>query len=274
MLDETAANRRILLIDDNAAIHEDFRKILGPRLDSAAGLSQSAQAFLGTRTEARSYPYFEVDPAFQSEEAVARVRAAQEKNRPYAMAFVDLRMPPGADGLYTIARIWEVDPAMQIVICTAYSDYSWEDIVEHLGRTDGLIILKKPFDNVEVLQLAEALTEKWRLGRQARCRQEDLEKLVAERTTELAQLNEKLRATNQELIAATERANATIRATVASQVALEEILQSLARNDGAGIARALGALRVASSDVEDSLSSRCSAEESGRCGPAGFSGAS
>jgi signal transduction histidine kinase/DNA-binding response OmpR family regulator len=94
-------------------------------------------------------------------------------------------MPPGWDGIETTARIWEVDPEVQIVICTAFSDYSWDQMSEKLGQADKLVILKKPFDNVEALQLATALTEKWNLARQAKYQLENLEKLVEERTCEL-----------------------------------------------------------------------------------------
>ena len=80
------------------------------------------------------------------------------------MAFVDVRMPPGWDGVETIARIWEVYPELQIVVCTAYSDYSWEEMRAKVGQPDNLVVLKKPFDNVEVQQLAHALTKKWLLN--------------------------------------------------------------------------------------------------------------
>ena len=113
------------------------------------------------------------------------VQRVVAEGRPYAMAFVDVRMPPGWDGVETIARIWQVDPEMQIVICTAYSDYSWEEMVKKLGKSDKLVILKKPFDNIEALQLAAALTEKWNLARQARSQLTGLERLVEERTREL-----------------------------------------------------------------------------------------
>jgi PAS domain S-box-containing protein len=82
------------------------------------------------------------------------------------MAFVDVRMPPGWDGIETIKQIWAECPQLQVVICTAYSDYQWQDITDKLGQTDQLLILKKPFDNLEVRQLACALTEKWSLARQ------------------------------------------------------------------------------------------------------------
>ena len=80
-----------------------------------------------------------------------------EQGRPYSVAFVDMRMPPGWDGIETIARLWQADPDLQIVICTAYSDYSWEEILRQLGNRNSLAVLKKPFDNIEVIQLCETL---------------------------------------------------------------------------------------------------------------------
>src|SRR5437016_6107206 len=114
--------------------------------------------------------------------------------RPYAMAFVDVRMGPGWDGIETTAKLWEADPDLQVVICTAHSDYSWDGMVAKLGHSDRLVILKKPFDNVEVQQLANALTQKWRLLQQAKVKLEDLEKLVGARTEQLQTANVQLQA--------------------------------------------------------------------------------
>ena len=186
------SNRRILVIDDNPAIHEDFLKILCPRLPTEDALLESEAAFFGevkvTRTEAR----FEMDSAFQGQEALKLITLALEKNRPYAMAFLDVRMPPGWDGIETATRIWQQDPHLQIVFCTAYSDYSWEDMRARLGRSDRFVILKKPFDNVEALQLAEALTEKWRVTEQAALKMSALEQAVVERTREIQAANQAL----------------------------------------------------------------------------------
>jgi EAL domain-containing protein (putative c-di-GMP-specific phosphodiesterase class I)/FixJ family two-component response regulator len=123
------------------------------------------------------------------------------------MAFVDVRMPPGWDGIETIIRLWEADPDVQIVICTAHSDYSWEETLDKLGRADCFIVLKKPFDNIEVLQLAESLTEKWRLARQERHRLLGLEHKILERNRDLEaarNINAQLDAVNQTLTASTE----------------------------------------------------------------------
>ncbi|HEV2331054.1 MAG TPA: ATP-binding protein, partial [Verrucomicrobiae bacterium] len=94
-------------------------------------------------------------------------------------------MPPGWDGVETIDRLWKVYPPIQAVVCTAYSDYSWHDIIGRFGHTDNLLILKKPFETVEVLQLAHALTRKWALGQHARLRMDELEKMAQQRAEEL-----------------------------------------------------------------------------------------
>ena len=110
------------------------------------------------------------------------VKQSLAESRPFAMAFLDVRMPPGWDGVETAARLWEVCPDLQIVICTAYSDYSWDEMRARLDQPDSLVILKKPFDNVEVQQLAHAMTKKWLLNHQARLQLSELERMVEERT--------------------------------------------------------------------------------------------
>src|SRR6202011_2873585 len=178
-------SRRILLIDDNPAIHEDFRKIFGRETASETALSESAAALFGPAKASRARPGFQIDSAHQGQQGVDLVRQALQERHPYAMAFVDVRMPPGWDGIETIIQLWEADPDVQIVICTAHSDYSWEETLDKLGHADSFIVLKKPFDNIEVLQLAEALTEKWRLARQERHRLQDLECKILEHNRDL-----------------------------------------------------------------------------------------
>lgn len=193
------SNRRVLVIDDNEAIHEDFRSVLCANANDGASLNTLEEHLFGETSSLSESPRFEVDSALQGEEGLEKIRSSLRENRPYAMAFVDVRMPPGWDGVETIARIWQDYPDLQVVVCTAYSDYSWEDMVTKLGQSDRLLILKKPFDNVEALQLASALTEKWNLYQQAKSRLTDLERMVAERTAELRHSNAELASANQSL---------------------------------------------------------------------------
>jgi len=171
-------NQRILVVDDQDAIREDFRKILSPPTAPTQALASARQAFFGDSAPSASSatPAFELATASQGEEGVELAAQARAQRRPFAVAFVDVRMPPGIDGLKTIKRLWEHDRHVQVVICTAYADYSFEQIIEELGSTDQLLILKKPFDPVEVRQLAGALTEKWNVQQRER---EQLEELQA-----------------------------------------------------------------------------------------------
>ncbi len=186
-------NRRILIIDDNPSIHEDFRKILGPNdAKLAEELDADEAALFGDKAAASRNWNFQIDSAMQGQEGLEMVRAAVLGGTPYAVAFVDVRMPPGWDGIETISRIWKEFPDLQIVICTAYSDYSWDEIAKSVGNTDHMLVLKKPFDNVEVLQMAHALSKKWQLTQIARRQMEELDALVCQRTSELRAANTRL----------------------------------------------------------------------------------
>jgi signal transduction histidine kinase len=186
-----ARNNRVLVIDDNPAIHADVRKILCPQVSEAAASIDALEAeLLGkASTPERPVAAFAVDSAHQGREGLDLVKRAVISDRPYAMAFVDVRMPPGWDGVETTLELWKVAPDLQIVICTAYSDYSWDEMLMKLGSSDRLVILKKPFDTIEVLQLANALTEKWNLLQQTQAHAALLEQRVQERTAALAATN-------------------------------------------------------------------------------------
>ena len=215
-----AKNHRILVIDDNRAVHDDFRKILGPKEAAADdGLAGSRALLFGDALPTTPTTGFTLETAGQGAEGVALVRRAVEEGRPYAVAFVDVRMPPGIDGIETTAQLWALDADLQVVICTAYSDYGWEQVRERFGNSDRLLILKKPFDVIEVLQLADALTAKWDLTRRVRQQIEELEGRVAERTAALSgeiaerrAAQEQLEATLRELVRANQVAESAVRA--------------------------------------------------------------
>lgn len=203
---ETMA-RRIIVIDDNESIHDDLRKALNGSGGGSAHLDEIEAELFGDNH--RDLPEtgmgFDIDSAFQGTEGVEKVEASLEAGQPYMMAFVDMRMPPGIDGVETIERMWKVDPNVQIVVCTAYSDYSWDDMVSRLGLTDRLLIIKKPFDRAEVCQAACAMCEKWVLTHRARLKLDDLEHMVASRTTDLKSTNDRLESEIAERMAAEDR---------------------------------------------------------------------
>lgn len=201
---DSQRNSRILIVDDSVAIHDDFRRILG-RNSGRTELNQAESALFEGVIPADYDVACELDFAHQGSEALERVLRSVQENRPYALAFVDMRMPPGWDGLETVRRLWPVDPDLHIVVCTAYADYSWREMLQQLGRTDRLLILKKPFENIEVLQLVSALTEKSRRVRASRESIVALESAVQERTRELQE-------SNRQLLQAKERAEAATRA--------------------------------------------------------------
>ena len=162
-------NKRILLIDDNPSIHEDFTKILAPEVQDSGALTDMRAAFLGgdapaEEPESSNQLRFELHSAHQGEEGYEMLCKACDEGDPFAMAFVDMRMPPGWDGVKTISKLWERDPELQVVICTAFSDYTWDETIEILGTSDRLLILKKPFDSIEITMLASALVAKWNMG--------------------------------------------------------------------------------------------------------------
>ncbi len=185
----TNENKRILIIDDNKAIHDDFRKILCIDHQKNDHLDELESNLFSQKSTSNARQNFDVKFALQGEEALDLVKAAIQEGKPFAMAFVDIRMPPGWDGIETIQHLWEQDPNLQTIICSAYSDYSWHDITQRLGHNDKLLILKKPFDSIEVLQMAWAMVSKWNLAKQANLKLEKLEKVVQLRTKKIEEKN-------------------------------------------------------------------------------------
>ncbi|HLX95215.1 MAG TPA: response regulator [Verrucomicrobiae bacterium] len=189
----TQPGNRVLIIDDNASIHADFRKILGQDQDQNVELNRAKARLFGESSIITPQAGFVIDSAFQGREGLEMVKRAAAEGHPFALAFVDVRMPPGWDGIETISHIWKCCPEIQVVVCTAYSDYSWEEMIHKLGHSPDLVVLKKPFDNIEVLQLAHALTKKWHLNREVQSRLNNLDALVRQRTSELETANEQLK---------------------------------------------------------------------------------
>lgn len=188
-------NRRLLVVDDAQAIHEDFAKILPRKDGEREDLDNLLTDVFGDDAEGRPHAernapaeaelWFDVAHAYQGEEAVRMAERAAAEGTPFSVVFTDVRMPPGIDGVVTARRIWQRCPDTEIVICTAYSDHTWGDILRELGSTDQLQFLRKPLDVISVKQMALALSCKWTLARHVENQIGTLEDAVAQRTREL-----------------------------------------------------------------------------------------
>lgn len=156
------ASRKILIVDDQPSIHEAFRSVLAKpivatdQLDALESLIFESEL----RPNKPIFEPFELQHASGGEEALTRVRRAGAEGSPFALAFVDMRMPQGWDGVETIEHLWQVDPELQVVVCTAFSDQVWEDIVRRLRKVDQLLLLNKPFASETALSIAHALAAK------------------------------------------------------------------------------------------------------------------
>jgi signal transduction histidine kinase len=191
-------SRSVLVIDDMESIQRDFAKALAPP-NSDNVLADLEEGLFGReKPPAADEVLFDVSYASQGLEAVERLRAALAEGHPYAVAFVDVRMPPGLDGIETILKLWALDPRLEVVICTAYSDYTWREMLERLARTAQFLVLTKPFEATVVKQMALGLTEKWKLARAAERNSAHLESLVVERAQQLFAANQQLKIETQD----------------------------------------------------------------------------
>ena len=164
------AKARVLIVDDQREIHDDFEEMLLP---SAAAADDLAPSFLSEESD-RHLPDVEILHAMGGEEACELVARATRDERPIAVAYVDIRMPPGIDGVTTVRKIRRVDRAIEIVLMTAYTETSLADIVQDMELLHKLLYIRKPFAREEVQQITLALVEKWNLERELEQRRRQL----------------------------------------------------------------------------------------------------
>lgn len=274
---------RVLVIDDTPAIHDDFRKIFAPQDDEDA-FEAAAAALFRRPSAAGGTPLFSVDTALQGQEGLDCVRRALAEGIPYAVAFVDMRMPPGWDGIETVRHLWQSDPRLQIVMCTAYSDHTWRDMVREFGVTDQLIVLKKPFDSIEVLQMAHALARKWQLARRLESQVGEMAAEIERRTAALrmaelrftaafdanplalaiqAKADRRLLAVNQAFLALGGWKENQVVGQTPERLALwegEDLPHATAGNEGRGLRKAPAKLRTADGALRDVVVSNESIE--------------
>ncbi len=181
-------NKRIIIIDDNVAIHEDYKAVLCFHAENEADdemIDLEDQLFSDDNMSSDNKETYcaldyEVESAYQGKVGAEMIKKARDEGNPYSVAFVDMRMPPGWNGLETIKHFWQDDPDIQVIICTAYSDHSLEEIASQIKNPNGFLMLKKPFDKIEVAQLANSLSSKWDLNKQVQAALELNKKIITQ----------------------------------------------------------------------------------------------
>jgi len=188
-------SNRILIVDDTPSIHEDFRKILNAPAYSNDDFDEMSDSLFGRTAQDSVFKEvsYQLDSAYQGEEALQMIEKAEQEKEGYSLVFMDVRMPPGLDGIKTITKIWERYPSMEIVICTAYSDYSWVDIIDILGPSDHLLVLKKPFDADEAQQMALAMTKRAQKSERQREYMKTLERDLEDCRNNVIELKQRLK---------------------------------------------------------------------------------
>jgi CheY-like chemotaxis protein len=154
--------RRILVIDDSEEIHKDFSRLLCPSKDTDWVEMSRMEALLfgpNSSSENASSEDFELDAAYQGQEGLAKIREAMAAGRPYDLVFLDYRMPPGWNGFETLRHLRQVAPSLPVVLCSAYSDYSWEELSREFSEDPSLKELRKPFGKNELHQVTRSLIE-------------------------------------------------------------------------------------------------------------------
>ena len=157
-------NNRVLIVDDQEEIHDDFEEILKPGL-SGSSTDELAKSFI-SEVDDNFLPEFELFHARSGEEAYEIVKAGKESNRPIAVAHIDVRMPPGIDGIETTRLIRQIEKDIEIVIMTAYTDKSLSEIVRDMELLHKLLYIRKPFAREEIQQITLSLVEKWNVERE------------------------------------------------------------------------------------------------------------
>jgi DNA-binding NtrC family response regulator len=156
--------KHILIVDDCVSVHRDFAKILAPYACARAAepARLEGQMFELAPAQAAGPADFNLSFGLSGEEALRILRREASAGRLFAMAFVDMRMPPGWNGLETVEHLWSVQPCLEIAICSAYSDYSWHSVIQRLNRP-GIRLVQKPLGTSDVRRVAHELCGRGRL---------------------------------------------------------------------------------------------------------------
>jgi len=180
---------RILVADDEASIRKLYNRILAGAasyFESARPAPDACGPPDAPAAPRVAMPQFDLVACARGDHALEQVGLALDEGRPFAVAFLDVRMPPGPDGVWTAQEIRRIDPNVHIVIVTGYSDTPPAEIAHLVPPVDKLLYIEKPFQLPEIRQLAWTLSSKWTREKQLRELHEDLELRVEQKTEQLS----------------------------------------------------------------------------------------
>ncbi len=183
---------RVLVADDEETTRELYRDVFDLDDEEEEEDDDERSPTPGEEEASSDGASFDVVLCSQGDEAVEAVRTAVAERRPFAVAFIDLKMPPGPDGIWTAKHIRALDPRIEIMMVTAYSGLHPREFVREIPPSHKLFFLRKPFRTEEIHQFASALAAKRRMENQLREAREGLERKVTERTAQLAKANREL----------------------------------------------------------------------------------
>ncbi len=169
-------NNRVLIVDDHENIHQDIEEMLKPNISRT--ITDSLAKVFGSNIDENFLPDFELLHALNGKTAYEMIQQSIDDNKPIAVVYVDMRMPPGWDGLETIRKIREIDKNIEIVIMTAYSDKPLSEIIYDMELLHKLLYIRKPFAREEIQQMTISLVEKWNTEMELELNRQRLESVI------------------------------------------------------------------------------------------------
>lgn len=221
---------RILVVDDEQGVLDSYLKVLGAskaESKSDSRLNELENKLFPSAQETSSAAAYALTCCNQGPDAVAAVKQSLENKAPFTTAFLDVRMPPGPDGVWTAEQIRALDPHINIVIVTAYSDISPAEIAKKVQPPEKLLYMQKPFHSHEIQQFAAALCAKWQAEKELLATNERLDLLVQKRTRQLTLTIESLDESNSKYRQAAHSLTEAKRALAAKADDLEGANQAL-----------------------------------------------
>ncbi len=187
-----AVSKRLLIVDDEPAMHDSYARCFAVQRGAAENALDAMAAELfgddAPSADAAADDSFDLTHCHQGLDPVAAVEAALAAGTPYAVAFIDVRMPPGIDGRETARRIRALDPEINLCIVTGFSDFSPIEISKVAGPADKIFYIAKPFEVAEIVQTATALAHRWQVDRELTAAREQLAAQIVQLEEQSAEL--------------------------------------------------------------------------------------